>query len=305
MSEPARTAAPRSAAAPAPATRAAGAPAARLIPIRRPGFELGPEVPRHWCRGEPFATHVLNALSSVFPAGESFFVRSVMHYVREIEDDPELLADVRAFAGQEGRHSLEHDGHIDLLVAQGYGALETRNRLVDKMLRWSNRNAPAASLAGTAAVEHLTALLARVVLDDGPRTVDDMDPRMADLWQWHALEEAEHKAVAYDVLMRVHPSYGLRVYALATNTLAMFVETLDRVVYMLWKDGELFRWKTWRDGWRFLFASGKGVSGERGILRGLGPDYWSWYRRDFHPDDVDDSARIAKYRARYADAVAR
>ena len=60
---------------------------------------------------------------------------------------------------------------------------------------------------------------------------------------------------------------------------------------MLWKDGLLFRRATWRDGWTFLF-------GRNGFLRGLGRDYWRWYARDFHPDEVDDSALIEHWRAR-------
>jgi predicted metal-dependent hydrolase len=61
---------------------------------------------------------------------------------------------------------------------------------------------------------------------------------------------------------------------------------------MLWKDGLLFRRRTWREGWEFLFGR------ELGLLRGLGPDYWPWYRRDFHPSDVDDRSLIEHWRTR-------
>jgi hypothetical protein len=269
---------------------------AEAIVVRRPSLDDWSDLPRYWNRGEPFATHFLNALSSVFPPGEAFFVKSVLHYRDEI-DDPDLLAQIRGFAGQEGQHSHQHDRHLQLLVSQGYTGLVTRNRLADWMMRWSLRRMPRASLAGTAALEHLTALLARRLLRDPERWAEDMDPRMAPLWLWHALEEAEHKAVAFDVLERVAPGRALRNVQLAQNTVGLFIEILDRTVYMLWKDGQLFRRKVWADGLRFLF-------GQDGFLRGHGADYWPWYRQGFHPDDVDDTLLIESRRVQVEAQVA-
>ena len=81
----------------------ADAASARPIPVRRPKIDLldplaGP-IPRHWWGGDPFKSHFLNALSSTFPFGEAFFVRSVRYYADRI-DDPALVADIRAFAGR-------------------------------------------------------------------------------------------------------------------------------------------------------------------------------------------------------------
>jgi predicted metal-dependent hydrolase len=262
------------------------------IQVRRPALELGPDVPRYWYGGEPFATHYLDALSSVFPDGEAFFVRSVQRY-RDRVDDPELQRAILGFAGQEGQHSQQHDRHLELLAAHGYGALARMNRVGDRMMRFANRHAPRFALASTAALEHLTALLARRILEDGSRFTTAMDPRMGALWRWHALEEAEHKTVAFDVLQRVAPSYLLRALALISNTGGLFVEMLLRTAYMLWKDGELTRGGNWSDGWVFLF-------GREGLLRGMGRDYRAWYRRDFHPSQIDDRALIEAWRTRVA-----
>jgi predicted metal-dependent hydrolase len=256
------------------------------IPIRHPAQSLSRNIPRHWMAGDAFATHFLNALSSTFPFGEAFFVRSVLHYRDQISE-PGLLRKIRGFAGQEGEHSRVHDDHLEMLLAQGYTALATRNRFGDRVTRWHNRRLPKLSLTITAALEHLTALLARQLLSDPERRTAEMHPEMARLWRWHALEEAEHKAVAYDVLMQVAPSHSRRVVAMALNTLGLSIEVFDRLVYMLWKDGLLFKTKTWSSGWRFLF-------GEGGFLRGLGADYRAWYHRDFHPNEIDDRALIEK-----------
>jgi uncharacterized protein len=259
------------------------------IQVRRPALELGPEVPRHWYAGEPFATHYLDALSSVFPDGEAFFVRSVQRYRDQI-DDPELKRAIQGFAGQEGQHSHQHDRHLDLLAAHGYAALERMNRAGDSIMRFINRRMPRFALASTAALEHLTALLARRILEHESRFTSAMDPRMGPLWRWHALEEAEHKTVAFDVLRKVAPSYLLRAFALLTNTFGLFTEMLVRTGYMLWKDGELTG-ANLRAGWTFLL-------GREGLMRGHGRDYLAWFRRDFHPSQIDDTALIEAWRTR-------
>jgi predicted metal-dependent hydrolase len=259
--------------------------------VRRPDLALSTTLPRYWNGGRAFATHFFDALSSTFPDGEASFVRSVQHFRGRIED-PDLARAVQGFAGQEAQHRRQHDAHLGVLVGQGYTGLATRNQIMRKALRFLERHAPRAALASTASLEHLTAILARRLLGEPERWCGRMDPRMAELWQWHALEEAEHKAVAFDVLRHVAPGYGRRASALFFNSLGLAIEILERTFYMLWKDGLLFRGGTWREGWTFLV-------GREGFLRGLGADYRAWFRRDFHPDDEDDRPLIAHWRTRF------
>jgi uncharacterized protein len=263
-----------------------------VLQVRRPALDLARDIPRHWNGGDAFATHFLDALSSVFPAGEALFVRSVLHYRDRIEDAA-LLRAVQGFAGQEAQHSRQHDRHLELLVAHGYTALLKLHHIADRAGRWLNHTMPRPALVLTTAAEHLTALLARRILEDDARFTHAMDPRMAALWRWHALEEAEHKAVAFDVLAQAAPSFGLRALLLVTTTFGLLVEMLARTAYMLWKDGELFRYNTLRSGWRFLFAHG-------GLLRGHARAYFMWFRRDFHPTQIDDAPLIDAWRARIA-----
>jgi predicted metal-dependent hydrolase len=259
-------------------------PTWNALQVRRPSFALTADLPHYWFGGDAFATHYMNALSSVFPDGEAFFVRSVQRFRDQIQE-PELLRAIQGFAGQEAQHSHQHDFHLELLVAQGYTALVRMNRVADKAMRFENRRWPRFSLASTASVEHLTALLARRILADGARFTEAMDPRMAALWSWHSVEEAEHKAVAFDVLQRVAPTRVMRSFALLLNSVGLFVEMLVRTLYMLGVDGVLFRRATVSSGWRFLL-------GRDGLLRGHGRDYFAWYRRGFHPAQIDDSALI-------------
>jgi len=247
-------------------------------------------IPRYWWGDDPFRTHFFNALSSTFPFGEAFFVRSVRYYADRVTD-PKLQQEIRAFAGQEGQHSRIHDAHVDLLIEQGYGALAARNRFIDRIMRWHNRETPRFSLAVTAALEHLTAILARQLLLNPGNHVDEMDPSMARLWRWHALEESEHKSVAFDVMVAAEIPRWMRNGAMALNTFGLTLETLERMIYLFYKDGRLFDGRTWMAGWRFLFGRG-------GFLRGVGRDYRAWYRADFHPEEIDDREMIARFAPR-------
>ncbi|MDJ0786008.1 MAG: metal-dependent hydrolase [Myxococcota bacterium] len=263
----------------------------QAITVRRPRAMISNEIPRHWYGDDPFATHFLDALSSVFPDGEAFFVKSVLRY-RDRIDDPELLGRIRAFAGQEGQHSHQHDLHVQLMDEFGYSGIRARNRIMIWVLDKALEHFPLASLASTVALEHLTAILARKIMSEHDTLIGPMDPRMAELWTWHAVEESEHKAVAFDVYKTVAPdNHALLVVSLIMNTIGMLFDGFDRAIYMLWRDGLLFRRDVWGKGLRFLFGKG-------GLLRGLGAGFWPFFRRGFHPDDVDDTALLEHWRAR-------
>lgn len=172
-------------------------------------------VPRHWFAGEPIPTHVVNGLTLIFPWGERFFVRSVRHYLDAI-DDPALAEQVRGFFGQEGTHAREHERMFALLEAQGYDIRSFLERYERVSRRIEAFFGPPMRLSVTAASEHFTAMLGDLVLRDP--VLARAHPVVRDLLHWHAAEEIEHKAVAFDVLQRVHPSYALRMAGLALAT---------------------------------------------------------------------------------------
>jgi predicted metal-dependent hydrolase len=254
------------------------------IVVRRVRLPLSAETARYWFDGDPFLTHFMNALSSTFPDGEAFFVRSVQHY-RDRARGEEQREAIRRFAQQEGLHSREHDAHLALLEAQGYRWLLRLNETAARQMRWMNRHLPLYSLATTAALEHLTAVLARQILAFPERWADPMSPDMKPLWRWHAVEEAEHKAVAFDVLEDVSGSWALRAFAGVTATLGLAFDTTVRLAYLLARDGLVWRPSVWWRGLRRLAAPGPA---RRQLLR----DYFAWYRRGFHPAQIDDRPLI-------------
>ncbi len=231
------------------------------------------EVPRHWMAGHPVPTHIANGVNLLFPIGERFFVRSVNAYLDQL-DDPQLRADVRAFFQQEGRHANAHDRFNQVLRDQGFEIdtfLERYELLLKKL---EGVMSPALRLSVTAAVEHFTAIMAEGVFD-GP-LLDDAALPMKTLLAWHALEEIEHRSVAFDVLQKVNPSYWLRIagLAVATTTLAGFWAW--GAVMLLRQD------EARRSASRYFGRTGRPPIIRTVFLRGIR----AYIRRGFHPKDA-------------------
>ena len=257
----------------------------RRIQARKMSFPFADGVPRHWFAGSVFATHMANGLNLVFPLGERFFVRSVRHFADRI-DDPKLQDDIRGFMGQEVRHGMEHERFFEVLEAQGFD--------VKRFLRIYERIAfgyieplatPELRLAATVALEHMTASFAERAFASGVLE-RHVHPTMRDLLLWHAAEEIEHKAVAFDVLKKVAPSYGLRVAGLvvATSTLIGFWMLATAMLLAQEKDLDLRRL-----GRERREAKARGQLGMADIARA----FRKYLRRDFHPND-EDNAWMAK-----------
>jgi predicted metal-dependent hydrolase len=263
----------------------------RKVPTRRMSFEASMrDLPRHFAGdGDLISGHVIAALSSVFPDGEDYFVRSVRHFRDQITD-PALRRQVAGFIGQEAVHGREHRVFNDRLAQLGYPTkqYETFTRVG---LRLRERVAPAkANLAATAALEHFTATLAELVLrNEEIRTLMGADA-VRDLFVWHALEESEHKAVAFDVYRAVGGGERLRVWTMNFFRFGFVLGMGLSVVISLLGDRATYRRGNLRRSWRRFKSSPI-----------LDPALWArlkdYNRSDFHPDDSDTTELVQTWRA--------
>ena len=169
------------------------------IPRRNVELDFDPAaVPRDWYGDDPFISTHLDALSLLFPEGERFFVESVKQ-LRHLIEDEGLRERVTGFIGQEAMHGKEHRAFNEMLVGHGYEAAPKVDRWLRGFLQMVRKVLPKRSqLAATCALEHFTAIMAERLLRD-ERMREPMHPSIRPLWMWHALEESEHKAVAFDV----------------------------------------------------------------------------------------------------------
>lgn len=270
-------------------------PARTRIHPQRMGFDFQPAaVPRYWFNNDPVLTHFLNALSLSFPEGEQFFVDSVRHF-RDTVKDPQRQQDISGFIGQEAMHSLEHKSFNAMLGAQGYAAIAEKGHAVARYLCQEDRRrlSPRAQLAFTVGLEHITAILANALLSR-PEILEQMDDSVRMLWMWHAIEEIEHKAVAFDLYRDIDPGYYMRVRAFLSGSLGLLLFGSTYTWRLLKQDG-LHRHpvKLARGGWRL----------GRLLLSAL-PDYLDYLRPDFHPWQDDNSALTARFKQQVEAAVA-
>lgn len=257
----------------------------RRPPIERRdiSFELSEDIPRHWHGGDPFITTYFNGLSIMFPEGEQFFIDSVRHY-RDRITDPELKEQIRGFIGQEAMHSREHLRYNELLDQQGYPANRLHEKLKGILKFVRRRTNPKQQLAATCALEHFTAILADVALRDR-RVYAGVHPVFRDLWRWHAIEETEHKAVAYDVYQSLFPGflgYLTRIHAMFRTTILFIWRSGSHHVALLRADGQLWNLRGWARAFRWFWV-------RPGVFRQILPAYFSYYRPGYHPWDHDNS----------------
>jgi len=253
------------------------------------------DVPRHWFAGNSVSTHLVNSINLFFPEGEMFFVRSVRHFEKEI-DDPALRAEIRAFYAQEGRHANAHERYFDQLRAQGYD-IDRLVRAVRWLLRGGARvtHSPTLSLSITVALEHYTAVMAELMYKD-PYFKEIEEP-MKQLLLWHAAEEIEHKAVAFEVLAKVRPGYANRMagFLVATPFLAA-----------MWGWGTVSLLRQDKLSWGRILRDARvvlrnNIMGKKIFFRALA----TYIDPEFHPLTNDNYAMVRDYLEKFEAELAR
>lgn len=248
------------------------------IQPRRMDFRFDPSMPLYWFDNSQFKTTLLTALSCTFPEGERFFVRSVRHYQPHLKSAA-LKEEVKGFIGQEAHHGNEHEVFNALMQEKGMPTQKVVD-FVYNGIRWQEKRlSPERRLAKTCALEHFTAMLAELMLahDDFFR---GMDKNMLPLWLWHAVEESEHKSVAFDVYQEQVGSYWVRTSEMAATTVEFTFFTALHYFQLRGGMKDKADWASIREGFNWLL-------GNPGFLRKLGPAYLAYYKRDFHPSKRD------------------
>ena len=235
------------------------------FPVRRSRFQVKENLARHYVVGKsPLIAHLLTALSATFPAGERFFIDSLRNVRDQVHDD-ELQKQISAFIGQEAHHGKEHQAFNEFMARKGLPIAKI-DQFVKNAIAFEEKNlSKQRMLAKTCALEHFTAMFAEMILEH-PEFLDGIDDRLKPLWLWHAIEESEHKAVAYDVYQTTVGDYWTRASEMAFTTVLFSFFTGLHTVQLLKASGEQ----------RNIKAIAKGLNkliGRKGFFRGMLPHY--------------------------------
>ncbi|MCX7633793.1 MAG: metal-dependent hydrolase [Turneriella sp.] len=261
------------------------------IVVRKPQWtfsELKGKKPR-----SEFGRMLFGALSLVFPEGERFFIRSVKRFADRVVD-PQLAEDIKEFIGQEAQHGRVHELFNEAVLGHDYD--------ITPFLDWYKKTmfgvveplaerlfGPKLALAVTAAAEHFTATWAAHGISSGYLEKYVSEQTLLDFMQWHAVEEIEHKHVAFDVLQQVDDSYFLRAAGMLVCAVLLPL-TISVAFYSLLRQRPDLDIKAFLQDSLF-----EGVNG--GMVRTFIPAIIEYLKPGFHPSDNDNysaAQRIAQ-----------
>jgi uncharacterized protein len=261
---------------------------------RRFGREM--QQKRWWLGGDPIGSAFHNALSITFPRGEAFFVDSVKAF--RDGAPPKLASEIRSFITQEVMHSREHVSFNKRVTDAGYKIDHLEQVVIDSLALTKGRP-EILNLAVTMALEHYTAMMAHQMLHD-PKAFAGADPELADMWRWHAIEEIEHKGVAYDTWLHAtrdwtrSKRWRVKAIMMLLVSKTFWAKRWSGTLDLLAQDGIT--------GWKAKARLAWYLVGTPGPLRKLFLPWLAFFMPGFHPWNHDDRMLIGKYDSDYAAA---
>ena len=247
-----------------------------------------------WLDGNEVATAVFNAMSLTFPDGERLFIDAVKAYRSEVSG--KLAQDVKDFITQEAIHSREHHLLNNQIDRTKYPVAEIE-AAINENIAIGRSGGRFRMLMATICLEHFTAMMADLMIDldvDGVPLFSKTDPALERLWRWHAMEETEHKAVAYDVFLEATSDLPAikRYFRRSLSMLIItrhFTENITQyAAKLLVADGY-----EPKDATRAV----KAFLWKKPALFGKGWKVWlSWFKPGFHPWDHDNRDVMAKWK---------
>lgn len=261
------------------------------LPQRKVRFDFA-DTPLHWVPNEPEASHIMNTLHILLPAGEFWFCRVYNRALKQVTD-PELAEDVRGFIRQEAQHARAHDSaltpyllrhgidpkpftrRLDWLFEKALGDYPLGENALSRHLQngWVRQR-----VGLIAAVEHFTCVLGDWIITT--RSLDAADPVMLDLLRWHGAEEVEHRCVAHDLHVHLGGSMLMRwLFMLIAAPMLIFLFSSGSRLMMRQDPSTRYR-----PGFLSLWSA----LGKRDVLPamgGIGRSVLRYFRPGFHPRD--------------------
>ncbi|MBU3063249.1 metal-dependent hydrolase [Nocardia sp. NEAU-G5] len=265
-------------------------PAKRVVRARRIQFAYPTgSLDRHYVDGDLVMSHVIAYLSATFPEGEDFFVRSVRRFADEITD-PELKSQVRGFIGQEVTHGREHRALNERLQQMGYPTRRADRTTRRRLEGYERLFSPLTCLAITAALEHFTAVFAETLLSDERAQTLLGTTEVRSMLLWHAIEESEHRAVAFDVYRAVGGSERRRIWAMRGIELSFFTAIVVNSTLSLLGDRATYNPIR-------LVRSLAAIPRSPFLTRSVQRRVAAYTEPGFHPDDSDNTALLEHWTA--------
>jgi predicted metal-dependent hydrolase len=258
------------------------------------GFNSAEFNEKFYCNTE-FATAYFECLSIFLTYGEELVIDAA-RYHRQFITDPVLKQRVTALIGQEAIHSKVHNEWNDTLEAHRIPVRLFRQVGDFLFGRVLSRLSPTIKLSSMAGIEHFTAVLAEYMMKhEHIFDVITSDEKTKAMWQWHMIEESEHKDVAYDVYQVLNGNYLLRIFGFvsALTMVVGFIPLMALAIPFFRNPQDALTSGFWKDlsySSKLLFSRADGVYGS------TMPHILDYLRRDFHPNDHDTADWMSYYK---------
>lgn len=243
------------------------------ITVRRPVFEWPSDLPLVADPGDPQRSCETVGLSFTLPYLEPYLIRTMRVASKEI-DDPDLLADVKAFSAQEAQHFKNHAAVNNIVRTQlsdeaGVAMRGLEDRLEADYRRYTADKSLAFNLAYAEGFEAMTFSLARSSMSTGNR--GDISSKWSELMAWHLAEEIEHRTVTFDAYEKIVGKYPYRL-AVGTRAQLHYLGYLLAMAHIVYRDqidptisARRVKMQAARRGWR--------NGSLQGTLRAMSPRY--------------------------------
>lgn len=180
------------------------------ITVRQMPFEFCEEIDPVFIEGDHQRSFGFIAGSLLLPYLEPYLMRTMKAAEKHVTD-PKILADLKAFAAQEGQHYRTHSKFNRAIRRAGFPGLEALEReLSDDYQRFTSTRSLQFNLAYAEGFEAITMNVVNNIMGDNGFGEDL--PDYLEMIQWHFVEELEHRTVAFDVYNHVCGGYFYRLF---------------------------------------------------------------------------------------------
>lgn len=204
------------------------------IPVRRMPFQVPDAASFHplYIAGHPALSYQMTGLGLYVALLEPFIVKSVRRVLDRVKD-PALREAADRFCRQEAQHYQQHERFNALVFAQDYPGLEARyQRLRDDFERFLADEDDRFRIGFVEGFEANTNQGALTLMKAGLLRHPKTDRTLGALWEWHMLEEIEHRLVAFDLYQHLFGDwmYRARMCWVAQHHMATFIDDCTAIM---------------------------------------------------------------------------
>ncbi|MCP5179174.1 MAG: metal-dependent hydrolase [Pseudomonadales bacterium] len=207
---------------------------AQAIPVRRMPFSVPDTADFHpvYLAGNAGFSYAMTGMGLYVALLEPFIVKSVRRVLDRVTD-PGLREAADRFSRQEAQHYQQHERFNTLFFSRDYPGLRERyERLRGDFERFLAEKDDRFRIGFVEGFEANTTQGALSLLGRGLLRHPATDKALGSLWEWHMLEEIEHRNIAFDLYEHLFGGWPYRALMCwrAQHHMATFIDDVTAIM---------------------------------------------------------------------------